>query len=209
MNDDELWNEYLIEGTNVVKNNLNIQNIEELKKAEKMLTRKSLAHLYLEPVTGNFDFEHLKEIHIRIFKDIYPFAGEIRKCTLQKDDHIFCNPDQIEPLINDVLNRMNEDFKNEIYSKQEFAYKLAKYYYELIYVHPFREGNGRAIRVFIRDFVVQNSKDKFCGSFDLDYTKIDGENLLLGTAQRYIYPSFIEIEFMKGLVHKENNKIMK
>lgn len=210
MTDEQLWNNYFIPGTNVLNNKLNITNQEELKQVEKLITRKSLAKLYLNPEKGNFDVEHLKNIHKRIFKDIYHFAGEYRKCTLQKDDHVFCNPNQIEQILTETLSNMNKDFEKDIPSKAEFAFKLAQYYYALIYTHPFREGNGRAIRAFIRDFVVEKSKNKSCGELDLDYTKIDGDNLLLGTAQRYIYPSFIEIEFMKGLVKKEkvNSKIM-
>jgi len=45
-----------------------------------------------------------------------------------------------------------------------------------------------------------------CGPLDLDYTKIDSKNLLSGTVNRYIYPSMIEVEFMKGLVLLEKNK---
>ena len=210
MTDEQIWNEYLIPGTDVLINKFNITEKEELKEVEKLITRKTLTKLYLKPEEGNFDIEHLKKIHKRIFKDIYPFAGEYRKCSLQKDDHVFCNPNQIESLLIETLSRMNKDFKEDIYSIPEFAFKLAKYYYELIYIHPFREGNGRAIRVFIRDFVVEKSKNKSCGELDLDYTRVDGQNLLLGTAQRYVYPSFIEIEFMKGLVKKEklSNKLM-
>lgn len=210
MIDDKFWDEYLIPGTDVLINKFNITNKEELKQVEKLITRKSLAKLYLKPEKGNFDIEHLKNIHRRIFKDVYPFAGKIRKCTLQKDDHVFCNPELIQPLLVETLSNMNKEFDEDIYSTSDFAFKLAKYYYEIIYIHPFREGNGRTIRMFIRDFIVEKSKNKSCGELDLDYTKIDGENLLLGTARRYLYPSLIETEFMKGIVikEKENNKAM-
>lgn len=209
MTDEQLWNEYLIPGTDVLINKFKIKTKEELKEVEKIITRKSLAKLYLKPEEGNFDIEHLKKIHKRIFKDIYPFAGEFRKCSLQKEDHIFCMPNDINNLLKEILENMNKEFEEEIYSSTEFAFKLAKYYYDIIYIHPFREGNGRTIRTFIRDFTVEKSKGKACGEFDLDYTKIDGANLLLGTAQRYIYPNFIEMEFMKGLVKKDINDIMR
>ena len=205
MNDDELWEKYLIPGTDILKNNLNIENKEELKGIEKIITRKTLAKLYLEPVEGNFDTEHLKEIHRRIFKDIYPFAGEYRVCTMQKSS-VFCNPEDISKILNEILIQMNRDFSNDIYSSSDFAFKLGKYYYDLIYVHPFREGNGRAIRAFIREFVLEKSKKLTCGPLDLDYTKIDGNNLMLGTVQRYLYPSLIEMEFMNGLVKLEKEK---
>jgi len=202
------WDEYFIEGTDVLKNKLGIINKQELKEAEKEIVRKKLAYLYLNPIKGNFDKEHLLNVHKFIFDEIYPFAGQIRTCTLQKDIHEFCKPEEIENNLKLVLHQMNEEFDNsDIYSIQEFAYKLGKYYYEIQYIHPFREGNGRSVRSFFRDFVVEKSKNKSCGPLDLDYTKLDKNNLILGTALRYVYPSYIEIEFMKGLVPIEKNKI--
>lgn len=202
------WEEYLIPGTDILKNNLGIINKEELKEQEKIIVRKKLAYLYLKPIEGNFDIEHLLNIHKFIFNEIYPFAGEFRTCTMQKNT-MFLNPDQIENYLKETLNEMNNVFNQDISSIQEFAFKLGSYYYDLIYIHPFREGNGRTIRTFIRDFVIEKSKNMSCGPLDLDYTKIDSENLLMGTANRYIYPSMIEVEFMKGLVQLEKEKIKK
>ena len=199
------WDSYLIPGSNVLKNKLGIANYEELKETEKNIVRKKLAYLYLKPLNGNFDTEHLLNIHKFIFNEIYPFAGEFRICSMQKTT-MFCNPEEIENHLKEVLIEMNNVFNQDIFSTQEFAFKLGQYYYDLIYVHPFREGNGRSIRVFIRDFVVEKSKNMSCGPLDLDYTKIDSENLLMGTANRYVYPSMIEVEFMKGLVQLEKNK---
>ncbi|MBR6690371.1 MAG: hypothetical protein IKL65_03470 [Bacilli bacterium] len=85
------WNEYLIPGTDILKNKLGITNMDELKEAEKTIVRKKLAYLYLKPIEGNFDVKHLLDVHRFIFEDIYPFAGEFRNCTLQKDIHVFCS----------------------------------------------------------------------------------------------------------------------
>lgn len=196
------WDEYLIENTGVLKNKLGITNNEELKEKERLIVRKKLAYLYLKPIEGNFDTNHLLELHKFIFEDIYPFAGKIRTCSMQKNT-MFCNPNEISENLINILNNMNNEFNKDISSITEFAFKLGKYYYDLIYIHPFREGNGRTIRSFIRDFVVEKSKKLSCGPLDIDYTKIDTENLLLGTINRYIYPSMIEMEFMKGIVTKE------
>ena len=200
------WEEYLIPGTDTVKNKLGIIDKEILKEQEKIIVRKKLAYLYLKPIEGNFDIEHLLKVHKFIFDEIYPFAGEIRTCTMQKNT-MFLNPDQIENYLKETLNEMNNLFNQDISSIQEFAFKLGSYYYDLIYIHPFREGNGRTIRTFIRDFVLEKSKNMSCGQLDLDYTKINSENLLMGTVNRYMYPSMIEVEFMKGLVQLEKNKM--
>jgi len=199
------WNSYLITGSNVLKNKLGITNYDELKEKEKNIVRKKIAYLYLKPINGNFDTQHLLNIHKFIFDEIYPFAGKFRTCSMQKKT-VFCNPEEIENHLKEVLMDMEMVFSKDISSIQEFAFKLGRYYYDLIYAHPFREGNGRTIRVFIRDFVLEKSKNMSCGPLDLDYTKIDSKNLLSGTVNRYIYPSMIEVEFMKGLVLLEKNK---
>jgi len=201
------WDSYLIPNTNVLKNKLGIIEKNELKKREREITKRNLAKIYLVPVQGNFDLKHLLEIHREIFGDIYPFAGEIRTCSMRKQT-IFCDVENIENYTNLILKGLNQEFYDDVKTINDFAFKLAKYYHYLIYAHPFREGNGRTIRVFIRDFVVEKSKNLSCGPLDVDYTKMDKEMLLLGTINRECYPSLIEYEFTKGLVKvdKEKNK---
>lgn len=94
----------------------------------------------------------------------------------------------------------------KINSIQELAFYIAPFYHDIIMVHPFREGNGRTIRVFIREFILEKSKNLECGPLDLDYTKMDSNNLLLGTVERYIYPSMLEIEFMKAIIPVQKEK---
>lgn len=196
------WDEYFIPGTDVLKNNLDITSKEKLKEAEYSIVRKKLAYLYLKPMEGKFDIEHLLNLHKVIFEDIYPFAGQLRTCTMQKTT-IFCNPDEIQKSLKEILNEMNLVFSQDITHQSLFAFKLAKYYHDLIYVHPFREGNGRTIRAFLRDFVLEKSKNLSCGQLDLDYTRMDANNLFLGTVRRSVYHGMLEMEFMNGLVSVE------
>ncbi|MEG0995017.1 MAG: hypothetical protein RSE91_03520, partial [Bacilli bacterium] len=72
-------------------------------------------------------------------------------------------------------------------------------------IHPFREGNGRSIREFLREFVYAKNNDICFGQFELDFTKMNKDNMLLGIKERYLYPSMIEMEFMKGLVTLKQN----
>ena len=200
------WDSYLIPGTEVLNNKLGITDLEKLKEEEKNIVRRKLAYLYLKPISGDFDLKHLQKVHEFIFDEIYPFAGEFRTCSMQKNT-MFCKPEEIEKNIIEALEEMNAEFNNDIFYIREFAFKLARCYYELVYVHPFREGNGRTIRAFIRDFVVEKSKNMSCVPLDLDYTKMDKNNLLLGTVRRYAYPSMLEMEFMNGLVPIEKENI--
>lgn len=199
------WDEYFIPGTDVLKNNLGITDKEKLKETECSIIRKKLAYLLLKPINGNFDVEHLLGMHKFIFEDVYPFAGQFRTCSMQKST-MFCNPNEISSALTEVLDDMNKDFSQDILYESEFAFKIARYYYELIYVHPFREGNGRTIRAFLRDFVVEKSKNMSCGPLDLDYAKMDPEDFMLGTVNRFAYPSMLEVQFMKGLVKTDSQK---
>lgn len=201
------WDDYLIPGTNILSNKLNITNRNDLIEAEKLITRKTLAKRYLKPKCKFFNAQELKDLHKDIFGSIYPFAGEFRLCTLGKDRSAFCDPAYIENNLNEILTELNN--LPHINSLQELAFYIAPFYHDLIMVHPFREGNGRTIRVFFREFVLEKSKNLGCGPLDIDYTKMDSNNLLLGTAERYVFPSMLEVEFMKALVpvQKENNHI--
>ena len=58
----------------------------------------------------------------------------------------------------------------------------------------------------MREFVLEKSKNLGCGPLDIDYTKMDSNNLLLGTVERYVYQSMLEMEFMKALVPVEKEK---
>lgn len=197
----DYWDDYLIDNTDVLKNKLNITDKEQLKEKERNISKLKIAKLYIKPICKNFDTQDLKKVHNFIFDKVYPFAGEIRLCTLGKDNTAFCNPKYIEESLNKIL----EDLNNipDISSITELAFYVAPFYHDLIMIHPFREGNGRTIRVFMREFVLEKSKNLSCGPLDIDYTKMDSENLLLGTVQRYIYPSMLEMEFMKAIVSKE------
>lgn len=199
------WDDYLISGTNVLKNKFNIKDKNKLEEVERLITRKTIAALYLKPVCENFDIEDLKKIHNKIFNQIYPFAGQIRLCTLGKNKDNFCDPNKIVEQLNETLYNLNNI--TTINTPLELAFFIAPFYHDIIMIHPFREGNGRSIRVFFREFVLEKSKDLKCGPLDIDYTKMDSQNLLLGTIERYIYPSMLEMEFMKAIVpiQKENN----
>ena len=200
----DTWDDYLIEGTNTLKNKFNISNKEELLQKEKEEVLIKLAMLHLEPVIEDCDFENLKGIHKFLFEDIYDFAGEVRTCTLSKNGDNFLAPEKIEEEANTLIEKYNNKIDNAT-SKDHLAHILGPFYYELISIHPFREGNGRTIREFIREVVLLKSKTLPFG-VELDYTKIDKDNLMLGIRERLYYPSMLEYEFMKGLVPLEKTK---
>ena len=193
---DTRWNNYFYPGTNVLKNKLGITNAEELQQAEADITFKKLTELYLNPIEGNFDAEHYREIHRYLFDDIYDFAGEFRNVDMRKDFYFVTNS-ELENSLNIVLEEMHRDFL-KCHSYQDYVIFLAEFYYDILTVHPFREGNGRTTREFLREFV-----DKYVPGYKLKWSKMDKEGLNLGVKYGYIGKSMIEIEIAKGLVSRD------
>ena len=77
----------------------------------------------------------------------------------------------------------------------EIALFLAKFYRDIIYVHPFRDGNSRTTREFIREYV----KAKFIG-LELDYSKMDKENFRLALKETDSYSiNTLAYEFYKAI----------
>lgn len=141
---------YCYPNSNVLKNKLNIKDKKSLEKAERYITKLRLMDLEKSPIKRDFNLSYLKEIHKKIFGDIYDFAGELRKVELSKGNSQFCYtkflPEQCEEIFS-KLEKMNY-MKN--LEKEKFVEELAKFIGDLIHLHPFREGNGRTIREFIR-----------------------------------------------------------
>lgn len=88
------WEDYFILGTNTLKNIPGIQNSDELKQLEKEISVQRLAELYDNPIKGNFDFEHLSNIHNYLFDEIYDWAGQIRNVDISKTTN-FCPHENI------------------------------------------------------------------------------------------------------------------
>lgn len=200
----EEWNSYLIDGTDVLKNKLGITDKDELNKVERKKVVENLTCLGLSPIKGDFDSHHFCMIHKFLFNDIYDFAGKFRTCTLAKPKCQFLEPEIIEEELNRILTNLNEGLKN-IYVKEQYIFLLASTYYELTVAHPFREGNGRTIREFFREFVeAKNNELPF--NLMLDLTKIDKDEALLAVQERYLYPSLLENVFEKALVEIDEEK---
>ncbi|SDX38911.1 cell filamentation protein [Marininema mesophilum] len=141
---------YLYPGTEVLINLADIKNQAELTRYESIVTAQSLAELKIEPIDGDFDGEHLRQIHYHIFKNVYPFAGEFRQVDISKDHTYFCKVKHIEYELEKLFSKLKAEKLLQGLSLEEFARRSAYYFGELNMIHPFREGNGRVQREFIR-----------------------------------------------------------
>lgn len=137
-------------GTDVLINLADIREQAKLQAFELAMTSMRLYELQRKPVAGSFDLEHLKSIHRYIFQDVYPFAGQIRTVDISKGGFPFANYRFLEQSAAEVFGGLKQEKFLVGQSLEQFAERAAYYKAEINVLHPFREGNGRTQREFIR-----------------------------------------------------------
>jgi cell filamentation protein len=155
---------YCYENTEILKNKLSLKNKEELEEAERYITKLRQMDLEITPIKGNFDLDHLKKIHKKLFDDIYYFAGVLRKVEISKKRSQFCYTRFLNDQGAKILNKITVENYYQDLTKKEYIEKIVILIGDLIHLHPFREGNGRAIREFIRELC-------FVSGYEIDYSK--------------------------------------
>ena len=125
----------------ILDNKLNITNQVELAKAEERLSKLRAKQLF---DTGDIEkvdvgtFAGLAFIHRYLFSDVYAFAGNIRDVNIAKGNFRFAPLMYLEASLKHI-DAMPQGTFDEIVEK----------YVEMNVAHPFREGNGRATRIWL------------------------------------------------------------
>lgn len=140
---------YCYPGTDILINKLGIKIGETLNQAERELTSLRIYELEVHPIKGNFDLKHLQDIHRYIFQDLYDWAGEIRTVDISKGN-MFCNFQFISSYSEEIFYKLQKDKYLINTPKEKIIDKLAYYFSEINALHPFREGNGRTQREYIK-----------------------------------------------------------
>lgn len=134
----------------VLKNELGIKDEEELDAAEREITSLKIAKLNNKPLDGELDFNYVKRIHRYLFDGIYEWAGVLRQTDISKGN-IFCQHELIEVNAEALFNELKAEKYLDGLDEKTIIKRLAYYLGDLNTIHPFREGNGRVQRVFIRE----------------------------------------------------------
>lgn len=159
------------EDDKVLRNKLGIWDEDSLNEAERMITSYKLANLYLSTGAQTFDAEHLKSIHKYLFEDIYPFAGEFRKENISKKI-TFCLVQFIEPELDRALKNAMKVVP-KLVNRDALLRFVTEFYSDLDMIHPFREGNGRTEREFMRQYIDFVCKKNNLEQYYLDYSLIE------------------------------------
>lgn len=153
---DQSNSRYCYPNSDVLINIPGFTEQKQLDAFERIVTLDRLRLLGLKPVKGEFDRSHLCSIHNYIFKDVYPFAGELRDEDIAKGNFRFAN---IKFLVNQTDHLLYELKSEDILRNLSFDLfidRLTYYLTELNVLHPFREGNGRTQREFIRCIALES-----------------------------------------------------
>lgn len=147
---------YCYPNTDILINKLDLKDNTLLQKYEAKITAAKLLALRQKGIIGTFNSQHIKDIHKYLFEDIYPFAGIFRIENIGKGVFRFAEWQFIESELDKLLDILKNENYLENYSQDITAKRLAYYISELNVLHPFREGNGRTIREFIRELALKN-----------------------------------------------------
>lgn len=135
--------------TGLLRNLQEITDKDVLLFVESGAVTKRLQELYENPIKIK-GIDSLFEIHKHLFQDIYEWAGEKRVVEISKDGKQFFPTSHFDNAFR-YINQLIAEF-NDIPAdnKKMLADKLAEILDNVNYLHPFREGNGRTQREFLR-----------------------------------------------------------
>lgn len=153
---DQEESRYCYPGTDVLINIPGLREQKQLDAYERLVTADRLRILALKPLKGSFNLKHLCDIHRFIFKDVYPFAGELREEDISKENFRFAHVKYLLDQTNQLLSELRKENLLKGLSNAVFTDRLTHYLTELNVLHPFREGNGRVQREFIRCLALES-----------------------------------------------------
>lgn len=139
----------------ILKNKLGINDQKKLDDAETLLLADAYTHFFelLKQAKVEFDLSLLFSIHKYFLSTLYDWAGNLRKVDISKDGMLFAPVKYIDKSLRGFEILLKKNLPKQNNSKDTISKKLASVHNEFNVIHPFREGNGRTIRLFL-DLIV-------------------------------------------------------
>ena len=175
-----------------LENKLGLTSSADLAREEERISKKKAVWLF---ESGTLDklsvgtFASLKAIHKALFEDIYDFAGKLRTVNLAKGNFRFAPLMYLEAALTNI-EKMPQSTFDEIIEK----------YVEMNVAHPFREGNGRSMRIWL-DLMLKNRIAQV-----VDWSKVDKEDYLLAMERSPIKDVEIKVLLKAALTDDVNSR---
>ena len=163
-------------GTTILINKFDIRDEEKLSEIESVIPSARYAEWLNAPQATTFDFDHYKAIHHFLFSDLYEWAGEVRTVNISKKGTQFTPAENIESQAQLIFERLRccNYFKD--LPHDEFVEEIVDFCCVTNALHPFREGNGRAQRVFLTQ-LIRNA------GYEINFADMDTDLLMIATIQ--------------------------
>lgn len=177
----------------MLENKLNINNEVELAKEEERITKLRALELFDKNILNDINgtFKGLSKIHKYLFDSIYDFAGNIREVNISKGSFRFASFIYLKDILNKI-DMMPEDAFDKIIEK----------YVEMNIAHPFREGNGRSMRIWL-DVILKKNLNKV-----IDWSKVKKEEYLLAMERSPVKDTEIKLLLSNALTDDINNRLI-
>ncbi len=174
------------------ENKLGITSSAELAREEERISKKKAVQLFENNILDTLEagkFSSLKVIHKHLFEDIYDFAGKVREVNISKGNFRFAPLMYLDAALENI-DKMPQSTFDEIIEK----------YVEMNIAHPFREGNGRATRIWL-DHILKNEIGMV-----VDWIKVDKDDYLLAMERSPIKDIEIKHILKNALTDEVNNR---
>ena len=148
----------------LLDNKLNITDQIALAKAEEKISKQKAKQLFDSDDIAQVEvgtFAGLAFIHTYLFADIYPFAGQLRTVNIAKGNFGFARVMYLEASLAHIDRMPQGDFD-----------AIIEKYVEMNVAHPFREGNGRATRIWL-DLMLKKEIQQV-----IDWNRVNKEDYL-------------------------------
>lgn len=178
----------------ILENKLNITNQVDLAKAEEKISKQKAKKLFDSGDIHKVEvgtFAGLAFIHAYLFDDIYPFAGKIRDVNIAKGDFRFAPLMYLEASLKHIGTMPQSNF-DEIIEK----------YVEMNIAHPFREGNGRATRIWL-DLILKAEIKQV-----IDWNLVDKDEYLSAMQRSVVKDLEIKALLKQALTQDINNRAL-
>ncbi len=178
----------------ILDNKLGITNQIELARAEEKISKQKAKQLFDSGDISKVEigtYKGLSFIHNYLFCDIYDFAGIMRTVNISKDDFRFAPLMYLKASLKHIDSMLQGNF-DEIIEK----------YVEMNIAHPFREGNGRATRIWLDLMLKKEIKQV------IDWNKIDKDEYLSAMKRSVVKDIEIKHLFKLALTEQINDRAL-
>ena len=176
----------------VITNRLGIADSPTLAREEERISKKAATTLFEENLLNDMPsgtWTTLQKIHTILFQDIYDFASTLRTVNIAKGNFRFVPVMYLAEAVKTIESMPQNSF-DEIVEK----------YVEMNVAHPFREGNGRSMRLWLDHMLCVELQKT------IDWSQIDKEKYLSAMERSPVNDLEIKAVLSKALTSDINNR---